>query len=35
MGLHGVTTGYKGYMGLQGVAGGYMRLQEVTRDYRG
>ena len=32
MGIHGVTTGYRG---LQGVTRGYKKLQGVTRGYKG
>ena len=31
MGIHGVKRGYKGF---EGVTGRYMRLEEVTKDYR-
>ena len=33
--LHGVTAGYRGYKGLQGVTGGYKGLRRVTRGDRG
>ena len=32
MGIHGVTTGYRG---LQGVTRGYKKLPGVTRSYKG
>ena len=35
MQIHGVTRGYRGYKGLEGVTMGYRGLQKVTRGERG